>query len=196
MLGSLIVAATRLLVGGRGYWIGCSPAARQRIYFANHSSHLDTILIWAAMPHDLRRSVRPVAAADYWGRGPVQRRIALGTLNAVLIDRGARGSDPLEPLRAALKDGDSLIIFPEGTRSYGEQPAAFKPGLYHLAKAFPEVELVPVYLDNLRRALPKGSLIPVPLNCVARFGCPIRLANGEQKPAFLGRARDAVVALS
>lgn len=196
MIGALIVAATRLLVGGRGYWMGCAPSARQRIYFANHSSHLDTILIWAAMPLDLRRRVRPVAAMDYWGKGPVQRRIALGTLNAVLIDRGARGSDPLEPLKAALKAGDSLIIFPEGTRSLAEQPAAFKPGLYHLAKAFPEVELVPVYLDNLHRALPKGSLVPVPLNCVARFGCPMRLEQGEAKPAFLERARAAVVALS
>jgi 1-acyl-sn-glycerol-3-phosphate acyltransferase len=196
VIGALIVAATRLVVGGRGYWVGCAPSARQRIYFANHSSHLDTILIWAAMPLDLRRRVRPVAAMDYWGKGPIQRRIALGTLNAVLIDRGARGSDPLEPLKAALKAGDSLIIFPEGTRSHGEQPAAFKPGLYHLAKAFPEVELVPVFLDNLRRALPKGSMVPVPLNCDARFGGPIRLEEGEAKPAFLERARSAVVALS
>lgn len=196
MIGALIVAATRLLVGGRGYWMDCVPSARQRIYFANHSSHLDTILIWAAMPFDLRRRVRPVAAMDYWGKGPVQRRIALGTLNAVLIDRGARGSDPLEPLKAALKTGDSLIMFPEGTRSQAEQPAPFKPGLYHLAKSFPEVELVPVYLDNLHRALPKGSLVPVPLNCVARFGCPMRLEQEEAKPAFLERARAAVVALS
>ena len=196
MIGALIVAATRILVGGRGYWMGCEPNARQRIYFANHSSHLDTILIWAAMPLDLRRRVRPVAAADYWGRGPIQRRIALSTLNAVLIDRGARGSDPLKPLKSALAAGDCLIIFPEGTRSHADQPAAFKPGLYHLAKQFPEVELVPVFLDNLRRALPKGSHMPVPLNCVARFGCPIQLEAGEAKAAFLERARAAVVALS
>lgn len=196
MIGALIVALARLLVGAQGLWVGCAPSARQRIYFANHSSHLDTILIWAAMPADLRRQVRPVAAADYWGKGWLQRRIALKTLNAVLIDRQARGSDPLEPLKAALAAGDSLIIFPEGTRGTGELPSAFKPGLYHLAKAFPEVELVPVFLDNLRRALPKGSLVPVPLTCVARFGCPLALAEGEAKPDFLGRAREAVVALA
>ena len=196
MIGELIVAATRLTVGGQGIWIGCGPSDRQRIYFANHSSHLDTILVWAAMPPELRRKVRPVAAADYWGKGRVQRHIALRVLNAVLIDRQTRSSDPLEPLKTALAAGDSLILFPEGTRGTGEMPSAFKPGLYHLAKAFPRVELVPVFLDNLRRALPKGSLVPVPLSCVARFGVPIHLEEGEAKPNFLNRAREAVVALA
>jgi 1-acyl-sn-glycerol-3-phosphate acyltransferase len=196
LIGSLILAATRILVGGQGLWLGCAPDTRQRIYFANHSSHLDTILVWAAMPPDLRRKVRPVAAADYWGKGWLQRRIAVHTLNAVLIDRKTRSSDPLEPLKRALAAGDSLIFFPEGTRGTGELPDPFKPGLYHLAKAYPEVDLVPVFLDNLRRALPKGSLVPVPLSCVARFGCPIRLETGEDKAAFLTRARDAVVALA
>ena len=196
MIGTLIVAATRLMVGGQGVWIGCGPSDRQRIYFANHSSHLDTILVWAAMPPELRRKVRPVAAADYWGKGRVQRHIALKVLNAVLIDRQTRSSDPLEPLKTALAAGDSLILFPEGTRGTGELPSAFKPGLYHLAKAFPQVELVPAFLDNLRRALPKGSLVPVPLSCVARFGVPIRLEEGEAKPDFLNRAREAVVVLA
>jgi len=196
LIGELIVAATRLTVGGQGIWIGCGPSDRQRIYFANHSSHLDTILVWAAMPPELRRKVRPVAAADYWGKGRVQRHIALRVLNAVLIDRQTRSSDPLEPLKTALAAGDSLILFPEGTRGTGEMPSAFKPGLYHLAKAFPRVELVPVFLDNLRRALPKGSLVPVPLSCVARFGVPIHLEEGEAKPNFLNRAREAVVALA
>jgi 1-acyl-sn-glycerol-3-phosphate acyltransferase len=196
LIGALIVGATRLMVGGQGVWIGCAPSERQRIYFANHSSHLDTILVWAAMPPHLRRRVRPVAAADYWGKGRLQRRISLGVLNAVLIDRQTRSSDPLEPLKAALAAGDSLILFPEGTRGTGELPSPFKPGLYHLAKAFPEVELVPVFLDNLRRALPKGSLLPVPLSCVARFGCPMQLQADETKPSFLDRAREAVVGLA
>lgn len=196
ILGWLIVAATRLLVGGHGIWVGSAHGAAQRIYFANHSSHLDTILVWAAMPAEIRRRVRPVAAADYWGKGRLQRHIALGVLNAVLIERQARGSNPLDPLEAALAGGDSLILFPEGTRGTGELPGAFKPGLFHLARAFPSVELVPVFLDNLRRALPKGSLLPVPLSCVARFGAPIRLEGGEAKPAFLERARAAVVALA
>ena len=122
----------------------------------------------------------------------MQRYIALKVLNAVLVDRHARGSNPLEPLEDALRAGDSLIFFPEGTRGLERLPDRFKGGLYHLAREFPDVEFVPVYLDNLRRALPKGSLIPVPISCVARFGCPIALASGEAKPLFLERARAAV----
>jgi 1-acyl-sn-glycerol-3-phosphate acyltransferase len=196
VIGALIIAATRLVVGGHGIWAGTSPSATQRIYFANHSSHLDTILVWAAMPADLRRRVRPVAAADYWGKGRINRHIALKVLNAVLIDRQTRSTNPLEPLELALAQGDSLILFPEGTRGTGELPDEFKSGLYHLAKAFPQVELVPVFLDNLRRALPKGSLLPVPLSCVARFGVPMHLQPDEPKQDFLERARAAVVALS
>jgi 1-acyl-sn-glycerol-3-phosphate acyltransferase len=196
MIGAIIIGITRFLVGGTGVWIGCEPSARQRIYFANHSSHLDTILLWAAMPPDLRRRVRPVAAADYWGKGKLRRYIALRVLNAVLVDRQTRSSNPLEPLQEALRAGDSLIIFPEGTRRLEPVPAAFKSGLYHLAREFPEVELVPVYLDNLRRAFPKGSLVPVPISCVARFGCPTKLEKGELKPAFLARTRAAVEALA
>ena len=196
MIGTLIVAATRLVVGGQGVWIGCGPSERQRIYFANHSSHLDTIILWAAMPPDLRRRVRPVAAADYWGKGKVQRYIALKILNAVLVERNGGASNPLQPLQEALRAGDSLIIFPEGTRGLERLPGSFKSGLYHLAREFPEVELVPVFLDNLRRAFPKGSLVPVPISCVARFGAPLALAGSETKPEFLERARAAVETLA
>jgi 1-acyl-sn-glycerol-3-phosphate acyltransferase len=196
MIAALVIAVMRFLVGGTAVWLGCAPSARQRIYFANHSSHLDTMILWAAIPADLRSRVRPVAAEDYWGNGRVQRYVALKVLNAVLVERGGRSPDPLAPLEAALRAGDSLIIFPEGTRGMTRLPTAFKSGLYHLAEEFPDVELVPVFLDNLRRALPKGSLVPVPISCVARFGAPIALAKGETKAQFLERARAAVEALA
>ena len=196
MIGALIIGATRFLVGGTAAWVGCGPSAKQRIYFANHSSHLDTIILWSAIPADLRRRVRPVAAADYWGRGRLRRHIALKVLNAVLIDRETRSKNPLEPLDTALLAGDSLIIFPEGTRGIEKLPSPFKGGLHNLARAHPDVELVPVFLDNLRRALPKGSFLPVPISCVARFGCPLQLREGEPKAEFLARARAAVEALA
>jgi 1-acyl-sn-glycerol-3-phosphate acyltransferase len=197
MIRSLLIGATRFLVGGQGLWVGCGPERTQRIYFANHASHLDTILLWAALPPALRDVTHPVAAADYWGRSPLRRHIALKVLNGVLIDRqGPRTSDPLAPLKQVLAAGDSLIIFPEGTRSPDELPRAFKPGLYHVAREFPAAELVPVYLDNLRRAFPKGSYFPVPISCAVRFGTPIALRSGEAKDAFLERAREAVIAVS
>ncbi|MGQ0588791.1 MAG: lysophospholipid acyltransferase family protein [Sphingosinicella sp.] len=197
MIRAVLIALARFLVGGQGVWLGSAPSERQRIYFANHSSHLDTLLLWAALPPHLRETTHPVAAADYWGKGALRRHIALKVLNAVLIDRsGPRTKDPLAPLSEVLARGESLIIFPEGTRAFERLPGPFKPGLHHLAERHPEAELVPVFLDNLRRALPKGSLIPVPISCVARFGAPIALEPGETKAAFLARARDAVVALA
>lgn len=199
MIRTALIAATRFLVGGQGRWVGCAPEPRQRIYFANHGSHLDTILLWSALPEDLRRVTHPVAAADYWGRGRLRRYIAVEVLNAVLLDRQVSRrtkGGPLAPLEAVLEAGESLIIFPEGTRAAERLPGPFKPGLYHLAEDFPRAELIPVYLDNLRRAFPKGSYFPVPIFCAARFGAPIGLAPGESKAAFLEKARNAVIALS
>lgn len=199
MIRLLLLGLTRFLVGGQGLWIGCAPDDRQRIYFANHTSHLDTILMWAALPPALRERTHPVAAADYWGKGRIKRHVALDVLNAVLIDRsgGQRdGGNPLLPLFETLAAGGSLILFPEGTRGGERIPGPFKSGLYHLAREFPAVELVPVYLDNLRQALPKGSLLPVPISCAVRFGTPLPRVADEDKAAFLTRARDAVIALS
>ncbi len=114
-------------------------------------------------------------------------------------DRRSRedpNADPLDPLRDALKNGFSLIIFPEGTRAPQPLPGPFKGGLYFLAQEFPQVELIPVYLDNLHRSLPKGALLPVPIISTVRFGAPLARAEGESKDAFLSRARAAVIELA
>ena len=191
MISAALIAITRFIVGGHARWQGCAPEARQRIYFANHSSHLDTVILWASLPRDLRARTHPVAARDYWSKGPLRRFIALRVLNAVLVDREG-GADPLAPLRAALDAGDSLILFPEGTRSSHAEVQPFKSGLYRLATNYPAVELVPVYLTNLARAYPKGAILPAPIICTASFGVPLALTSGETKPAFLERARLAV----
>lgn len=197
MLARLLVTFVKFLVGAYPRWIGSSPSSVQRIYFANHSSHLDAIVLWAALPPALRKRTRPVAARDYWGgglRGIVARR----GFNAVLIERQRARceGDPLEPLYAALAAGDSLIIFPEGTRNDGALPGPFKAGLFHLGQRFPSVEFVAVYLDTARRSLPKGSLLPVPLICTVRFGATLQVGTGESKDEFLARAREAVVTLA
>lgn len=194
MIADALIGAMRFLVGGRARWIGSVPAPTQRIYFANHTSHLDTLVLWAALPRSLRATTRPVAAGDYWDADRLRRHLARETLGAVLIARGT-GFDALLPLADALRDGASLIVFPEGTRRPGLLPAAFRSGLWHLARDFPAVELVPVYLDNLHRAWPKGTLLPVPVSTGVLFGAPLRLAAGEDRRAFLARARAAVVDL-
>ena len=195
IVSEALFGATRFLVGGHPRWQGCEPSRRQRIYFANHASHLDTIILCAALPSWLRATTHPVAAADYWGKGAVQRFVALNVLNAVLVERsGSR--DPLAPLRDVLEKGESLIIFPEGTRRAETLPGAFKAGLYRLALDFPQAELVPVYLTNLARAFPKGAMIPAPITSIAHFGPPMSLSEGESKSDFLNRAHEAIVALA
>jgi 1-acyl-sn-glycerol-3-phosphate acyltransferase len=193
-----IVWLVRTLVGAYPRWIGSAPSANQRIYFANHTSHMDTVVLWAALPASLRANTRPVAAKDYWGGGGLRTQIARDELNVVMIDRARDDpeADPLDPLRDALEHGFSLIIFPEGTRAAQPLPGPFKSGLYRLATEFPQVELIPVYLENLHRSMPKGALVPVPIICTVRFGAPIALREGESKERFLERARDAVIALA
>lgn len=194
---ALLVGVVKLLVGAYARWIGTAPSGAQRIYFANHTSHIDTLAIWSSLPRQLRPRTRPIAARDYWGSG-IRRYIATRGFGAVLIDRSRADAsvDPLEPLRSALRAGDSLIIFPEGTRGQDALPARFRSGLYRLAGEFPSVELVPVYLDNLHRSLPKGALLPVPMVCTVRFGAPVALAADEDREHFLERARAAVIALA
>jgi 1-acyl-sn-glycerol-3-phosphate acyltransferase len=194
-LSTLLIGTVRLLVGATPRWIGSTPTNAQRIYFANHSSHIDTVALWSALPPALRERTRPVAAADYWGTSRLKRYIVLRGLNAVLIDRSHADpdADPLEPLYKALDHGDSLIMFPEGTRQFEPLPGPFKSGLFHLAERYPQVELMPVYLENLHRSMPKGTFLPVPIICTVRFGAPLQRIANEDKQSFLNRARDAVI---
>jgi 1-acyl-sn-glycerol-3-phosphate acyltransferase len=197
-LSYVLTFIIRVLVGANARWIGCKPAPTLRIYYANHTSHMDTLALWCALPHDLRAQTRPVAASDYWNRGGLKAYIATRGFNALFVERAKdkREGDPLEPLAQALLRGESLIIFPEGTRRAQALPSTFKSGLFHLAARFPEAELVPVYLDNLYRSMPKGTYLPVPLTCSVRFGAPLARIADESKEAFLERARQAVVDLA
>lgn len=194
-LSTLLIGAVRLLVGASPRWQGTLPSHTQRIYFANHSSHIDTVALWSALPPSLRARTHPVAAADYWGKGRFRRYVALCGLNAVLIDRSRSdpNTNPLSPLFEALDRGESLIIFPEGTRQLQALPGDFKSGLYHLAQRYPDVELIPVYLENLHRCMPKGTFLPVPIVCTVRFGAPLTRIPDEDKRSFLERARQAVI---
>jgi 1-acyl-sn-glycerol-3-phosphate acyltransferase len=195
----VIATVIRLATGVQARWHGCAPEPRQRIYFANHSSNLDGPVIWAALPPALRRRTRPVAAHDYWMAGPLRRWLA-ARFRCVLIHRHriTAETNPLLPMGAALAAGDSLIIFPEGKRAAAdaEEPDLFKPGLWHLAERHPQVELVPVHLENCNRILPKGDWLPVPLIAAVTIGAPLERLPDEDRAAFLVRARAAVLALA
>jgi 1-acyl-sn-glycerol-3-phosphate acyltransferase len=196
LMGLLLAFIARLITGAQGHWKGSPPKAEQRVYFANHQSHLDWVLIWAALPRDLRARTRPIAARDYWTGSRFKHWLTREVFNAVYVNRQRTDDqDPLEPLADALQNGDSLVIFPEGTRSNKGDPQPFKSGLYHLAEQFGQVPLIPVWIDNVQRVMPKGEVVPVPILCTATFGAPMHLEPGEDKRVFLDRARDAVIAL-
>ena len=248
LMSLLLLGIVRFLTGSQARWYGCPPKAEQRIYFANHQSHADMVLIWAALPEELRTITRPIAAKDYWTKTPFRQWITTAVFNAVYVDRQATParpagataaepapdamaaamaepeqamaggpdpspetpprppspealraalpeSDPLAPLVRALASGDSIVIFPEGTRGHGDEPQPFKSGLYKLAQMFPQVVLVPAWINNVQRVMPKGEVVPVPILCSVTFGAPIELEAGEERRPFLDRARHAVIAL-
>ena len=197
MVAGLIASLAKGFIGCEARWEGCAPSATQRIYIANHTSHADFVLLWAALPSHLRRRTFPVAAADYWDRGAVRRYLVREVFGAVLIERvpAERDGNPIEPILAALHRGESLILFPEGTRGRGSGLLPFKCGIYHLACERPDIELVPVWIDNPNRVLPKGSVLPAPLLCTAMFGKPTRLLPDEPKQEFLARLHRSVLGL-
>ncbi|WP_213937715.1 lysophospholipid acyltransferase family protein [Pseudomonas sp. dw_612] len=198
VVATLITSMARTVTGARSLWMGCAPEPVQRIYFANHSSHGDFVLLWASLPPALRKLTRPVAGSDYWNKSAVRRYIISRVFNGVLIDRERKDpvDNPLQPMLDALANGDSLIIFPEGTRNLEDGLLPFKSGLYHLAKSYPQAQVIPVWIANLNRVMPKGRVLPLPLLCTTSFGIPLQLEEDESKEHFLTRSRDALLALA
>jgi 1-acyl-sn-glycerol-3-phosphate acyltransferase len=206
-LANLLAAVARGISGIQVQWAGCQPSERQRIYFANHTSHLDFVVLWSALPSEIRAKTRPIAARDYWEETALRRYLAENVFKAVLVERGIMGKakapdharfasrSMIEDLSVAMANSNSLILFPEGTRGTGDKVGTFRSGLYHLALRRPDVELVPAYLENLNRILPKGEVLPVPMLSLLTFGKPIWLEQNEEKDVFLERAREAVSSL-
>jgi 1-acyl-sn-glycerol-3-phosphate acyltransferase len=204
LIGTFLTVFARLVTGARSVWVDTAPTAVATLYFANHRSHGDFVLLWSCLPADLRTRTRPVAAADYWKRTAVRRFIAMRVFRAVLIDRNGAGdradvdSDPIGQIAQVLEAGDSVIFFPEGTRNESDETLLpFKRGLHRLAQRCPDVRITPVWIDNLHRVLPKGEVIPVPLACTVAFGPSLPpetrgLVDGD---SFLQAARTALLDL-
>lgn len=183
----------KAISGASVRWVDCHPDTCQRIYFANHTSHLDALVVWASLPSHIRRFTRPVAAKDYWENG-VLRRFLARSFNALLIDRTAIKvhNSPVDLMIREAGDRYSLIVFPEGGRNTTGELGDFKSGLYHLCRKRPDWELVPVHIDNLNRVLPRGEFLPVPMLSCITFGPPMWLEKGESKVQFLTRAQEAI----
>lgn len=192
----VLVAVAKILSGATVRWVECEPDSCQRVYFANHTSHLDALVLWSSLPKSVRNLTRPVAASDYWDGGPVRRYMA-SVFNALLIDRKKIKvhNSPIDIMLAEIGNTHSLIVFPEGGRNPSGELQEFKSGLFYLAKKRPDIELMPVFIDNVNRVMPKGEFLPVPLLSCISIGAPIWLEAGETKTDFLNRAREAVLKL-
>ena len=167
-----------LRVRGRQHLSGREPF----ILIANHSSHLDTISLLSLFPLGRLRRIRPVAAADYFERNKFVSLFTKTLFNILPIARKniTAENNPLRRMVAAIEAGDSLIIFPEGTRGSGKRVGEFKSGVAHLIGKLPGVAVVPAYLVNMGRSLPKGEFIPVPFFCEIRIGPP-RVVEGNRQ---------------
>ena len=202
MIAWLIVALTKVLLGPSVTARASLEEARCRVFFANHSSHLDFLVLWASLPAAQRRVTRPVAARDYWSQGRLRRWLVGHLFGGLMIARtraagqnAAPDDNPVQQMLDVLDGGDSMILFPEGTRGAGDVVAQFRSGLFQIAQARPEVDLIPVHLENLNRILPKGEFVPVPMLSRVTFGAPLARIDAEDRTAFLDRARAAVVSL-
>jgi 1-acyl-sn-glycerol-3-phosphate acyltransferase len=197
MTASFVAGIAKLISGANPRWSGSEPSSRQRIYFANHTSNLDGIVLWGVLPPDIRKVTRPVAAHDYWTSSKLRQSLASTVFHSILIERKkvTASNNPIDQILEGMGKQYSIIIFPEGGRNAGPDPAPFKSGLHHLAKKRPDVELIPVYIDNMNRILPKGEVLPVPLLTSVTFGPPLAFIESESKMDFLVRARDAVLQL-
>lgn len=193
--GHAIRLFARFVTAVRADWRGTEPLPVQRVYYANHTSNGDMPMIWSVLPPAIRRQTRPVAAADYWLKNGLRAFAGRDVFRAVLVDRrrDVEKEDPMALILAALDEGSSLIIFPEGNRNMTEEPLLpFKSGLYNMGVARPQVDLVPTWIANLNTIMPKGEVIPLPLICTVTFGAPIHVAEGESREEFLIRAAKAL----
>ena len=184
VMGLFLLGLIRALTGAQARWQGCPPKAEQRIYFANHQRHAE-----------LRSTTRPIAAKDYWTKTPFKKWITSAVFNTIDMDRTkTTDQDPLKPLIDALTAGDSMILFPKGTRGNQEEPQPFKSGLYNLAMKFPAV-LIPTWINNVQRVMPRGEVVLAPILCSVTLGAPVALLDTQDRTSCLVRARQAVVDL-
>lgn len=184
------------------FWLGLNILHKERlprngpaIIVANHNSHLDTFVMMCLFRIKLLHKLRPVAAADYFLKGGFISWISLNIIGILPItrDRQKRDQDPLEGCYKALNDNEILIIFPEGSRGAPEEMSDFKNGVARIAKKYPSVPVIPVYMQGTGRALPKGHHIIVPFVCTVVIGQPIPYEGN--RPEFMADLRGAVDAL-
>jgi|TARA_B110000091_G_C13749889_1_gene447169 1-acyl-sn-glycerol-3-phosphate acyltransferase len=171
----------RLFIGLKYYNNKTLKNKKQFILIANHNSHMDTMAIMSAIPSRYIHRVHPIAARDFFGGSLFKKILMRYLVNATLIkrDRTDPENDPIDSMDKMLKKSRSLILYPEGSRGIPGVMSNFKKGLGYLIQRNPDVDVIPVYLDNVYKTLPKGKKIILPYNCSINFGEPIKFNSYE-----------------
>ena len=169
----------RIVIGLRYFNNDNLRNIKQFILIANHNSHMDTMAIMSAIPHRFIHKVHPVAARDFFGKNLFQKILMRYLVNATLIrrDRDNKERDPINDMDKMLKKKRSLILFPEGSRGIAGKMSNFKKGLGYLVQKNPKISVIPVYLENIYKTLPKGKRLILPYNCSIKFGEPIKFSS-------------------
>jgi putative phosphoserine phosphatase/1-acylglycerol-3-phosphate O-acyltransferase len=149
---------------------------RPAVFIFNHQSALDAVLMLKL----LRRDLTGV------GKKEIQRNPIFGPLftaaGVVFIDRADREKaiEGLRPAVRALREGRSLAIAPEGTRSPTPRLGRFKKGAFHIAMQA-DVPIVPVVFRNVLDALPKNAFVVRPATVEAVVLPPVDTSNWKRE---------------
>lgn len=183
-------------------WLGVSVINRRRlplqgpaIVIANHNSHLDLLTLLTLFPLSKVHLVQPAAAADYFLKNRLMAWFATRVVGIIPVVRGGnpREEDPLAGCAQALRNGNILVLFPEGTRGEPETLSAFKSGLWYLCRQFPDVPITPVFMYGLGRAMGKGQRIPIPFFIDIFIDDPVYCH--EEKDAFIQALQERFLTL-
>jgi 1-acyl-sn-glycerol-3-phosphate acyltransferase len=179
----VVLFAMGVTIRNREGLVKASPA----IIVANHNSHLDALMLASLFPLSMLQKIRPVAAADYFLRNRFLAWFSLNIIGIVPIRRrrADNGQDPLAGCAEALERSHILLLFPEGSRGEPETPAPFKTGVARLAERFPTVPVVPVFMQGLGKALPRGEWLLVPVICDVVVGDPLYGGESASRPEFM-----------
>ena len=186
----------RLTIHGREHL----PLNESFVMVCNHTSHLDTVSLLAALPVRRVHRAFPAAAADYFFSSVPRSALSVLFVNALPFDRVARGAESLDVCRDLLRRRNHvLILFPEGTRTQTGDVGPFRSGIGRLV-AGERTPVVPCYLDGAFSAFPKGAAVPRPRRLTLRIGSPLRFQDEppDERAAIqriCSTLRDAVVAL-
>ncbi len=168
----------------------------QFIIVANHNSHLDTMTILASLPSKIIHKVKPVAAADHFGKTKLKEKLTNFFVNTLLIqrkrDKENPENDPINKMIKTLDDGYSLLIFPEGTRGEPEISQPLKPGVALVLSSRPKVKYVPAYMKGMGKAMPKSDNLILPYNSTLIYGEPTSIENVESEKILSQIQRDFI----